>query len=71
MGQIVELGVPFQGGYRDYVGFRVYGFPKIRGTAFGGPIMRTIVYWGLYWGTLTLGNYHTTRVPKPNSKLKK
>ena len=20
--------------------------------------MRTIVFWGLYWGTLILGNYH-------------
>ena len=24
----------------------------------GVPIIRTIVYWGLYWGTLILGNYH-------------
>ena len=28
------------------------GFPKIRGTFLGVPIIRTIVYWGLYWGTL-------------------
>ena len=36
----------------------IWGFPKIRGTFLGVPIIRTIVYWGLYWGTLILGNYH-------------
>ena len=35
-----------------------YGFPKIRGTILGVPILRTIVYWGLHWGPLILGNYH-------------
>ena len=34
------------------------GFPKIRGTFLGVPIIRTIVFWGLYWGPLILGNYH-------------
>ena len=34
-----------------------WGFPKIRGTIMGVPIIRIIVYWGLYWGTLILGNY--------------
>ena len=34
------------------------GFPKIRGTFLGVPIIRTIVFWGLYWGSLILGNYH-------------
>ena len=29
-----------------------WGFPKIRGTILGVPIIRTIVYWGLYWGPL-------------------
>ena len=24
----------------------------------GVHIIRTIVYWGLYWGPLILGNYH-------------
>ena len=33
-------------------------FPKIKGTFLGVPIMRTVVYWGLYWGTLILRNYH-------------
>ena len=23
----------------------------------GVPIIRTIVYWSIYWGTLILGNY--------------
>ena len=28
------------------------------GTLLGAPIVRTIVFWGLYWGPLILGNYH-------------
>ena len=36
----------------------MWGFPKIRGTFLGVPIIRTIVFWGLYWGPLILGNYH-------------
>ena len=36
----------------------MWGFPKTRGTILGVPIIRTIVYWGLYWGPLILGNYH-------------
>ena len=31
-------------------------FPKSRGTFLGVPIIRTIVFWGLYWGPLILGN---------------
>ena len=34
------------------------GFPEIRGTILGVPIIRIIVYWGLCWGPLILGNYH-------------
>ena len=30
-------------------------FPKIRGTSLGAPIIRTIVYWGLYWGPPSFG----------------
>ena len=37
---------------------RYGGFPKIRGTIFGVPMIRTIVYLGLYWGPLILGNYY-------------
>ena len=28
----------------------MWEFPKIRGTILGVPIIRTIVFWGLYWG---------------------
>ena len=35
----------------------IWGFPKIRGTLMGVPIIGTIVFWGLYWGPLILGNY--------------
>ena len=33
-------------------------FPEIIGTFLEVPIIRNIVYWGLYWGPLILGNYH-------------
>ena len=33
----------------------IWGFPKISGTLLGVPIIRTIVYWGLYWGSPYLG----------------
>ena len=36
----------------------ILGFPKIMGTFLGVPIIRTIVFWGLYWGPPILGNYH-------------
>ena len=35
----------------------IWEFPKIRGTVLGVPILRIIVYWGVYWGPLILGNY--------------
>ena len=34
------------------------GFPKLGSTFLGVPIIRIIIYWGLYWGPLILGNYH-------------
>ena len=34
------------------------GFPEIRGTFLGAPIIRIIVFWGPYWGPLIFGNYH-------------
>ena len=40
----------------------VWGFPKIRGTILGVPIIRTIVVWGIYWGSLILGNYRVCQV---------
>ena len=36
----------------------IWGFPKIRGIILGVPIIRIIIYWGLYWGPPTLGKYH-------------
>ena len=36
----------------------IWEFPKIKGTYLGVPSIRTIVYWGLYWGKLILGNYN-------------
>ena len=36
----------------------IWEFPKIRGTIWGVPILRIIVFWGLHWGPLILGNYH-------------
>ena len=39
----------------------IWGFPKIRGTILKVPIIRIIVYWGLYWDPLILGNYHFER----------
>ena len=34
-----------------------WGFPKIRVTFWGGPILRIIVFGGLYWGPPILGKY--------------
>ena len=31
---------------------RIWGFPKNRGTILGVPVIRTIVFWGLYWDPL-------------------
>ena len=36
----------------------IWGFTEVSGTILGVPIVRTIVYWGLYRGPLILGNYH-------------
>ena len=33
------------------------GFPKIRGTFLGVPIIRIVIFYGLYWGPLIWGNY--------------
>ena len=34
----------------------IWGFPKIRGTLLGGPIIRTRVFWGLDWVLSILGS---------------
>ena len=36
----------------------IWGFPKTRGTFFGVPILRILVFWGLYWGPPIWGKYH-------------
>ena len=45
----------------DYHVKAIWGFPKIRGTILGVPIIKSIVFGGLYWGPLILGNYHMLR----------
>ena len=44
------------------------GFPKIRGTSLGAPIIRTTVFWGLHWGPTILGSYQI-RLPKIHGYL--
>ena len=39
-------------------GVGIWEFPKIRGTFLGVPIIRIIIYWGLYWGPLILGHHY-------------
>ena len=34
-----------------------WGFPKIRGTILGVPLLGIVIFWGLSWGPLILGNY--------------
>ena len=38
------------------------GFPKFRCTFLGVPIIRIIVFGGLYWGLFILGNYQMCKV---------
>ena len=40
----------------------IWGFPKIRGTILGVPIIRIIVFGGLYWGPPILGNSHIVSI---------
>ena len=37
------------------------GFPKIRDTFLGVPIIGTIVFGGLCWGPIILGNYQISK----------
>ena len=41
-------------------GLAKWGFPKIGGTLLGVPIIRILVFWGLHWGPLILGNYQVS-----------
>ena len=38
--------------------YPIWRFPKLGVLFWGVPILRIIVFWGLYWGPLILGNYH-------------
>ena len=38
--------------------YREKGFPKVGVPFLGVPVIRILVYWGLCWGPLMLGNYH-------------
>ena len=50
----LQIDVPQRVGYKK----AIWGFPKLRGTFLEVPRIRIIVYWGLHWGPLVLGNYH-------------
>ena len=56
-----RVGLPFR--------FAVWGFSKIKGTIVGVPIIRTIVFWGLYWSPLNLGNYRVSGVSERTGSL--
>ena len=47
-----------------------WGFPEIWGTLLGVPIIRTIVYWGQYWGTLILGYPYFGKLPSSFSRVR-
>ena len=57
------IGVPGRGKVEKllHVSYNKWGFPKIRGTLLGVPIIRTIIFRGLYWGPAILGNYQIFR----------
>ena len=44
--------------------YGIWGFPKIWRTFLGVPIIRIIVFGGLYYGLLIFGNYHMPLGPK-------
>ena len=43
------------------MGFRDTGVFQNWGYHFGVPVIRTtVIVWGLYWGSISLGNHHNT-----------
>ena len=48
----------------------IWGFPKIRGTLLGVPTLRTIVFWGLYWGPPIMGHYHLLEIGTQGLELR-
>ena len=51
-------GVPEFGSKGCYSPVLLGGFPKLGVPFWVVPKIRTIVFWGLDWGPLILGNYH-------------
>ena len=53
-----------------YIYIYIGGFPKFRGTIMGvAPKVRTIVFWGLYWGPLIVGNYQYVPMQCPYIRI--
>ena len=57
-GILENCGVLLEDGIRTATGIDIWEYPKIRGTFLGVPIVRIVVFGGLYWGSPILGNYH-------------
>ena len=58
---LLSLGVIFSGS-TDGTVFTVAlksRFPNIRGTIWGIPIVRTIIFWGLYWAHVVISQAST------------
>ena len=49
----------------------MWGFHKIRGTILRAPIIRSIVFWVLYWGLPVLGKYHVIITPIMENQMEK
>ena len=50
VGLYMENGKEDGNHYLGFLGLGVWGFPKIRATFLGVPIIRVIAFWGPYWG---------------------
>ena len=57
----------YMGVCRAYIGFRVWGFPKLRVPFWGFPTIRIIVYWAL--GSPCLWNCHLRFSVQTSTKL--
>ena len=57
--EVVVLDTPQKRPDQDVRYIGLYGgFPKLGVPFLGVPIIRILIFWGLYWGPLILGNYH-------------
>ena len=51
MGGVPKIRDTLKEGHRGYIGVtKGLGFPKIRGTIWGVPVIVITLFWGLYWG---------------------